>query len=121
MLNEKYDSSFIIMQVIELFKGHNDLIQEFIQFLPDEAQNIVKDMPKEYRIKYYDIDDCKLLQLLQLRDSFQKKGIDDIEFYCKCRELFSNSNSNVNEPRKRESSNLQVTFDEKRVDLEIEF
>ena len=121
MLNEKYDSSFIIMQVIELFKGHDDLIQEFIQFLPDEAQYQAEVMFKQYRIKYYDIDDCKLLQLKHLSNSYQNNTMNDIEFYCKCRELFSNSNSNVNESRKRESSNFQVTFDEKRVDLEIEF
>ena len=78
-------------------------------------------MPKEYQIEYYNIDENKLVQLKQLSNSYQKNTMNDIEFYCKCRELFSNSNSNVNESRKRESSNFQVTFDEKRVDLEIEF
>ena len=76
-------------------------------------------MFKQYQIKYYDIDDRKLLQLLQIRDSFQKKGIDDIDFYLQCRELFSDSKSDAYESRKRDLSNFQVTHDERRVELEL--
>ena len=109
------------MQIIELFKGHNDLIKKFIQLFPDEAQYQAEVMFKQYRIKYYDIDDRKLLQLLQLRDSFQKKGIDDIDFYLQCRELFSDSKSDAHESRKRDLSNFQVTHDERRVELDIQY